>query len=173
MKPLNMGAVRPPISFAAKNPRFASNFPQGTDQLWMADLKACRHGIQCEVFEGILFVESNGTAFIYGMEFDDGYPLGLREELALKQQSFIQFLRNETRQDNDALGLAAVIFSGHEYAVEGKATAAYVAARNTSLMMGVGYCDSDDKYNLIALYPAEEGWLEAARSTLSFDELGK
>ena len=64
---MNLSAVRPPIAFAAKNARFVSNFPQGSDELWMADLKACRHDVQCEVFEDILFVESNGTAFVYGI----------------------------------------------------------------------------------------------------------
>ena len=168
---MNVGAVRPPIAFAAKNARFVSNFPQGSDELWMADLKACRHDVQCEVFEDILFVESNGTAFIYGIEFEDGCPKGLKPELALKQQSFIQFLRDETRRDNDALGLAALIFTGHEYSTEGKATAAYIAARNTSLVMGVGYRNNDGKYELIGIDPEEDSWLESARSILPFDEL--
>ena len=168
---MNFGAVRPPIAFAAKNARFVSNFPQGSDELWMADLKACRHDVQCEVFEDILFVESNGTAFIYGIEFEDGCPKGLKPELALKQQSFIQFLRDETRRDNDALGLAALIFTGHEYSTEGKATAAYIAARGASLVMGVGYRNNDGKYELIGLDPEEDSWLESARSILPFDEL--
>ena len=168
---MNVGAVRPPIAFAAKNARFVSNFPQGSDELWMADLKACRHDVQCEVFEDILFVESNGTAFVYGIEFEDGYPQGLKPELALKQQSFIQFLRDETRRDNDALGLAALIFTGHEYSTEGKATAAYIAARGVSLVMGVGYRNNDGKYELIGLEPEEDSWLESARSILPFDEL--
>lgn len=170
---MNMNAVRPPIAFAAKNARFVSNFPQGPDELWMADLKACRHDVQCEVFEDILFVESNGTAFVYGIEFEDGYPKGLKPELALKQQSFIQFLRDETRRDNDALGLVALIFTGHEYSTEGKAIAAYIAARGTSLVMGVGYRDNAGKYELIGLDPEEDSWIESARSTLSFDELGQ
>lgn len=173
MNPLNMRAVRPPISFAAKNARFVSNFPQGPDELWMADLKACRHGVQCEVFEDILFVESNGTAFIYGIEFEDGYPKGLKPEPALKQQSFIQFLRDETRRDNDALGFTALIFTGHEYATEGKATAAYIAARDTALVMGVGHRDNGGKYDLIALDASEDGWLESACSTPPFDEPGQ
>ena len=139
----------------------------------MADLKACRHGVPCEVFEDILFVESNGTAFIYGIEFEDGYPKGLKPELALKQQSFIQFLRDETRRDNDALGLTALIFTGHEYATESMATAAYIAARETVLVMGVGYRDNGGKYDLISLDASEDGWLESARSTLPFDELGQ
>ncbi len=168
---MNFGAVRPPIAFAAKNARFVSNFPQGPDELWMADLKACRHDVQCEVFEDILFVESNGTAFVYGIEFEDGYPKGLKPELALKQQSFIQFLRDETRRDNDALGLATLIFTGHEYSTEGKATAAYIAARGASLVMGVGYRNSDGKYELIGLDLEEDSWLESARSILPFDEL--
>ena len=168
---MNLSAVRPPIAFAAKNARFVSNFPQGSDELWMADLKACRHDVQCEVFEDILFVESNGTAFIYGIEFEDGCPKGLKPELALKQQSFIQFLRDETRRDNDALGLAALIFTGHEYSTEGKATAAYIVARGASLVMGVGYRNNDGKYELIGLDPEEDSWLESARSILPFDEL--
>lgn len=161
-----------PIAFAARSPRFVSNFPDGSDQLWMADVKACRDG-GCEVFEEVLFVESNGTAFIYGIEFEDGYPKGLKPDLALKQQSFIQFLRDETRRDNDALGLTALIFRGHEYSTECKATAAYIAARGTSLVMGVGYRDNGGKYELIGLDPEEDSWLESARSTLSFDELGQ
>lgn len=170
---MNLSAVRPPIAFAAKNARFVSNFPQGPDELWMADLKACRHDVQCEVFEDILFVESNGTALIYGIEFEDGYPKGLKPELALKQQSFISFLRHETRRDNDALGLTALIFTGHEYSTEGKASAAYIAARDTALLMGVGYRNNDGKYELIALDPEEDSWLESARSILPFDELGQ
>lgn len=168
---MNFGAVRPPIAFAAKNARFVSNFPDGPDELWMADLKACRHDVQCEVFEDILFVESNGMAFVYGIEFEDEYPKDLLPELALKQQSFIQFLRDETRRDNDALGLAALIFTGHEYSTEGKATAAYIAARGASLVMGVGYRNNDGKYELIGLDPEEDSWLESARSILPFDEL--
>ncbi|GAM52505.1 hypothetical protein [Mycoavidus cysteinexigens] len=36
MNLLNMSAVRLPISFAAKNAQFVSNFPQGPDELWMS-----------------------------------------------------------------------------------------------------------------------------------------
>ena len=69
---MNLSAVRPPIAFAAKNARFVPNFPQGSDELWMADLKACRHEVQCEVFEAILFVQPHGTAFAYGLDSGDG-----------------------------------------------------------------------------------------------------
>lgn len=137
----------------------------------MADLKACRHDVQCEVFKDILFVESNGTAFVFGIEFENGYPEGLKPDLALKQQSFIQFLRDETRRDNDALALTALIFTGHGYSTEGKATAAYIAARGASLVLGVGYRDNDGKYELIGLDPQEDSWLESARTILPFDEL--
>lgn len=173
MKSMNLSAVRPPIAFAAKNPRFVSDFPQGPDQLWMADLKACRYGIQCQIFEEVLFVESNGAALIYGIEYEDGYPKGLEKEQALKQQAFIRFLREETRQDNEVLGLMALVFTGHEYATEGKATAAYLAVRDTSLLMGVGYRDNNGMYDLIALDPDENGWIESARATMPFDQLDK
>lgn len=154
---INMSAVRPPVAFAAKNARFFSKFPQGPDELWMADLEVCRHDVRREVFEDILFIESGGTAFIYGIEFEDGYPKELEPDLALKQQSFIQFLRGETRLKNDALGPIAMIFAGHEYLAEGKATAAYIVARGAALMMGIGYRNNDGKYELIGIDP-EEFW---------------
>lgn len=170
----NLNAVRPPIAFAAKNVRFVSNFPQGPQKLWMADLKACRHEVQCEVFKDILFVEEEGTAFIYGIESEDGCPKEFYPvEAVLKQQSFIEFLRRETLLDNTGLGGLHVIFGGHEYSTEGKATAAYIAARGASLMMGVGYMDNSGKYQRIALDPQEDGFLECARNARSFDELGR
>lgn len=135
-------------------------------------MKACRHGVQCAVFEEVLFVESNGTAFIYGIEFEDGYPKGLNAELAEKQRAFIQFLREETRLRNQAVGVLSALFSGHEYSCEGKATAAYIAARETSLMMGIGYRSAEGEYELIAIDPEKDSWLESARGTLPFDELG-
>jgi hypothetical protein len=171
MDQLNVGAIKPPIAIAAKAPRFVSAFPEGKDQLWVADVKACRHGVQCDVFEDVLFVESNGRAFIYGIEFEDGYPKGLRPELAEKQRAFIQFLRDETRQDNNALGPTSAVFRGHEYSSEGKATAAYIAARETDLMIGVGYRNDEGEYELVGLDTSDGSWLEAARCTLPFDEL--
>jgi hypothetical protein len=64
LNPINLSKAQPPIAFAAANVRFLSQFSDGTDELWSADIKACRHGTLCEVFEGILFVESSrsGTA---------------------------------------------------------------------------------------------------------------
>ena len=77
---MNLSKAQPPITFAAANVRFLSKFPDGSDELWSTDIKACRHGALCEVFEGILFVEStrsgHGTAHIFGIEFEDGYPKG-------------------------------------------------------------------------------------------------
>lgn len=161
-----------PIAFAARNPRFVSSFPDGSDQLWMADMKACCDG-WCEVFEDVLFVESNGTAFIYGVEFEDGYPKGLNSELALRQQALILFLRHATKLDNEEFGMLAALFDGHEYRNEGKATAAYVAQRDIPLMMGIGYCSAAGNYELIGIDPNDGGWLETAEATLPFDALGQ
>ena len=76
LNPINLSKAQPPITFAAVNARFLSQFPDGADELWSADIKACRHGALCEVFESILFVEStrsgHGTAHIFGIEFADG-----------------------------------------------------------------------------------------------------
>lgn len=153
---VNPNAIMMPMLFTANNARFASHFPYGTDELWMADLIASRNSEQCGVFENVLFVETDGIAYIYGIEFEDGYPKGLMPDLALKQQSFIQFLRDETRRKNESLGALSLIFSGHEYSTEGRATAAYIAARDAALMMGVGYRNNDGKYEMIAIDPESE-----------------
>lgn len=164
---------KPPLAVAVKNARFVSRFPQDRGELWTADLKLC-WGSDCQVFKDILFGESDGTAFILGIEFEDGYPKGLKPaELALKQQSFIKFLRDETCRRNNALGAVSLIFSGHEYSAEARATAAYIVARGISSVMGIGYRDSGGKYELVGIDPEEDGWLEDARSIRPFDELGK
>lgn len=162
-----------PISFSVRGSKFVCDFPSGPDKLWMADVKACRHGIRCDVFDDVLFVESNGTAFIYGIEFEDGRVPSLKPEVAAKQQAFVQFLRDETERDNLALGILAAVFDGHEYSSEGKATAAYIVQRNVPLAMGVGYRDKDGSYTRIAITDVEDGWLEGARSIIPFDELGQ
>ncbi|AXW48538.1 hypothetical protein CJO91_13055 [Ralstonia solanacearum] len=48
--------TRPPITLEAANARILTLFPDCADELWSADIKACRHGVMCEVFVGILFV---------------------------------------------------------------------------------------------------------------------
>lgn len=149
----------PLITITATNARFVSKFPQGPDELWMADLKVCRHDALSKDFERVLFVESMGMAYIYGIEFEDGYPMGLNAGWALEQQSFIRFLREETRRDNDALGVAAPLFTGYQYSTEGHATAAYVAARGVPLVVGVGYRDNNGKYELLGVDPEDHGWL--------------
>lgn len=173
LNPINLSKAQPPIIFAAANAKFLSQFPDGSDELWSADIKACRHGVLCEVFEGILFVEStrsgHGTAHIFGIEFADGYPKGVNPALAVKQQAFIEFLRRENAKDDEVLGWTRKLFTGHEYATEGKATAVYLAVRESKLYIGVGYRNEAGEYELVAV--ESESWVEAAG--LSFDELGK
>lgn len=166
-----MQSFKPPIVFAAKAPRLVMKFPDGPDQLWQADLKASRHGVQCDVFKGVYFVESNGTAFVYGIEFEDGYPQGFQDDLARKQQAFVQYLRAETRQDNDSMGLISRLFHGYAYVCEGKATAAYIAARATDLAMGVGYWSDTGAYELVKIEAEEATWVADARCTVPFEQL--
>lgn len=174
-KPMNLSKAQPPIAFAATNAKFHSKFPDGSDELWSADIKASRHGMLCEVFKSIFFVESSrseqGTAHIFGIEFEDGYPKSFNPALADKQQAFIRFLRDENAKDDGVMGWTRKIFTGHEYACEGKATAAYLATRDTKLNMGVGYRNDDGEYQLEAV--DSEEWLENARAILPFDELGR
>ena len=150
-----------PLLFSVSEPEFLSKFPDGTDQLWRADLKATRGGEQLANFTGILFVESKGTAFIYGIEFEDGYAKGLKStELAKQQQAFIQFLRDQTRLKNLALGILGSIFEGHEYACEHRATAAYVQARAEPLGIGVGFLNAAGQYELIKTEPEADSWAQ-------------
>lgn len=173
LQPLNLSKAQPPVAFAAANVRFLSKFPDGPDELWSADIKACRHGVMCEVFEDILFVEStrsgHGTAHIFGIEFEDGRPRNFNAERAAKQQAFIDFLRAENAKDNEVLGWTRKVFTGHEYAAEGKATAAYLAVRESKLHIGVGYRNDAGEYELLAV--ESESWVDA--TGLPFDELGK
>ena len=60
---MNLSAVRPPIAFAAKNARFVSNFPQGSDELWMADLKACR-----QLVMGVGYRNNDGKYELIGID---------------------------------------------------------------------------------------------------------
>lgn len=162
----------PPLAFAVRATEFVSTFPDGQDQLWRADVKACRNKVRCEIFRDVLFVESNGTAFIYGIEFEDGIPPELHPDLAKKQQHFIQFLRDQTRQDNEALGALAGLFDGHEYSSEAKATAAYIVKRPADLVIGLGYHNTDGDYERISIEADDDSWLTMARGTVPFDELG-
>jgi len=164
LNPVNLSKANPPITFIATNVRFLSQFPDGSDELWSADIKTKRHGVRSEVFKDILFVEStrsgHGTAHIFGIEFADGYPRGLNSELAARQKAFIKFLRTENAKDDEALGWTRKLFTGHEYACEGKATAAYLAIRKSNLHIGIGYRNDAGEYELVAV--ESESWVEAA-----------
>ena len=74
-----------------------------------------------------------------------------------------------TPKDDEVLGWTRKLFTGHEYAAEGKATAAYLAVRDSKLHIGVGYRNDAGEYELVAI--ESESWVEAAG--LPFDELGK
>ncbi|KQW02896.1 hypothetical protein [Rhizobacter sp. Root1221] len=81
----------------------------------------------------------HGTGHIFGIEFKDGYTKGRNPALAVKQQAFIEFLRGENAKDDEVLCWTRKLFTVHEYAAEGKATAAYLAVRESKLHIGVGY----------------------------------
>lgn len=140
-----------PVVFDVANVRFVATFPNDPAQVWSADVTARRSGGETSLFESILFVETDDTASIYGAECKDGRPEFLREDLATKQQKFIEFLRNATASDNTTLGPMHVIFTGHEYSNELKATRAYLEARSSDLDIGVGYVNGEGDYVLLAV----------------------
>lgn len=97
--------------FAASDPRMLGKFPDSNvDELWVADIKACLPGGDCRVFRSVMFVESNGAAFIFGIEHEDGRPRGVKVELAERQQLFIDFLREQNEISDLAMGGLRALF---------------------------------------------------------------
>lgn len=93
---------------SASNPRFAGNSP-GSDheELWRADIKACAPGGECRIFKDVLFVESQETVYLYGLEHEDGRPKELKAEQTDPQQLFVEFVRKQTELTLAMMGLLA------------------------------------------------------------------
>jgi hypothetical protein len=160
-------------AFAVSNPRLASNFPDNNlQELWIADVKACVPRGECRVFRDVMFVESQGAAYIFGIEHEDGRPRGVKAELAERQQVFIDFLRQQNEIMDRAMGGLAAIFQGSEYASQAKVTAAYMIHREHLTDLAVGYRNREGEY-VCEKFEDETGFLENARATLSFDELDR
>lgn len=163
--------LRAATAYAASIPRLVGKFPDNNvDELWIADIKACASGRDCEVFREVMFVESNGAAFIFGIEHEDGRPRGVEAELADRQQRFIDFLREQNEISDLAMGGLRAIFQGSEYASQARATAAYMIHREHLTNLALGYRNRKGEY-VCEKFEDEDGFLESARATLPFDEL--
>jgi len=160
------------IAFGVKDLRPVGGLRKGARNLWSAQVKAVRPGLFCRMFSNIFFAESHNTAYIFGIEMQDGRPADLPDDLADLQQQFIYFLREQTRIDSVALGWIADAFEGSEYGCEGAVTAAYVVARNSPLHLGIGYQAASGAYKLVGVNCTDE-LVADARTTLPFDELDK
>lgn len=168
-----MNTIALPIAFAATNCTFVATAPNGTEQYWSADVKAVRRGLFVKIFSGILFVETPGEmAFLAGIESADGVDRHIKSEAAAKQLEFITFLREENKRNDNVLGLAVGLFQREEYEAEGKATAAYMAARSLTHTFGVGYTDSAGQYNLIGIVPGDDSGFDGTRY-VPFEQLGE
>lgn len=164
-------SIRPATIYVATNLRFLGKFPDNSvDELWIADVKACARIGECLVFKSIMFVESNGTAFIFGIEREDGRPQGVKAELAERQQMFIDYLREQNEMVNLALGGLTAIFEGSEYASQARVTAAYMIHREGLTDLALGYRNRDGEY-VCERFENEHRFLENARATSSFKEL--
>ena len=160
-------------AYAASAPRMVGKFPDSdVDELWIADIKACVPAGKCQLFRDVMFVESNGAAYIFGIEHEDGRPRGVKAELAERQQIFIDFLRKQNEIMDCALGVLAAIFQGSEYASQAKATAAYMIHREQLTDLALGYRNREGEY-VCEKFEKEHGFLENARAILSFDELDR
>ena len=173
---MDMSKFLPPLGFGVKNLQFVKKTEDGYEAFWMADVKVKRMDGDARIFEKIIFFEQKGNAAIHGMEYEDGYPLGLMADFAIKQQEFIQFLRDENQRVKESRGLIANLFEGNEYAQQARVIASYIVQREVKLNIGVG-CTNEKtgKYELFAVDSEEDGannWIEDAKSRLSFDELG-
>jgi len=160
-------------AFAATNPRFAGKFPDNSvDELWIADIKACVPRGSCQVFTEVMFVESQGAVYIFGIENEDGRPRGVRVELAERQQAFIDYLREQNEIMDRAVGGLGALFQGSEYASEARVTAAYMIHREHLTYLALGYRSREGDY-LREKFDSKNEFLENARSMLSFDELDR
>lgn len=172
MPDLHENVVHTPITFGVKTPRHLGTLPGGRGDVWSADVKAVRTGQFCKLFPNVLFAEKDDLVYVLGIEAPDGRSAVLRADLANHQQQFILFLRAQTSLDARALGLMARAFDGYEYGSEGSVTAAYAAARQVPLHLGVGYVAESGDYELIGIHQSDE-LIADARSTLPFDELNE
>lgn len=160
-------------TFAASSPRFAGKFPDSNvDELWITDIKACVPAGECRVFSDVMFVESHGTAYIFGIEHEDGRPRGVKAEFAEGQKIFIDFLREQNELMDRSMGGLAGIFQGSEYASQAKATAAYMIHREQLTDLALGYRNRAGEY-VCEKFEEDHGFLENARAILSFDELDR
>lgn len=101
-------SITPATIYSASNPHFAWCFPNSQhDELWLADIKACVPGGACRVFKDVLFVESQETTYLYGLEHEDGRPKGLKAEVVDPQQLFVDFVREQTELTLARMGLLA------------------------------------------------------------------
>jgi hypothetical protein len=166
-------ALLPAIAYAASTPRLAVKFPDSnSDELWIADIKACNPEGKCQVFRDVMFVESQGATYIFGIEHEDGLPRGVRNELAEQQQFFIEFLRHQNEAWDRALGGRSAMFPGSEYASQLKVSAAYMVQREHLVDVILGYHNRQGEYVVEMLEDSGE-FLAHARSVLSFDELDR
>ena len=117
-----------------------------------------------------MFVESNGAAFIFGIEHEDGRPHGVKVELAERQQLFIDFLREQNEISDLAMGGLRALFQGSEYASQARATAAYMIHRKHLTDLALGYRDREREY-VCEKFEDEDRFLESVRASLPFDDL--
>jgi len=164
-------STTPATIYSASNPRYAGRFPDSQhDELWLADIKACKPGGSCRLFKDVMFVESQETVYLYGLEHEDGRPRELKRELADPQQLFIGFVREQTELTLARMGLLAPVFNGAEYACQARVTAAYMIHRENLRYLAFGYHNREGEYVREKLEEPED-WLDNARAIRSFDEL--
>lgn len=160
-------------AFASSTPRLAAKFPDNDlEELWVADIKACVSRGACKVFKDVMFVESKGAAYIFGIENEDGRPRGVKAELAERQQAFIDFLREQNEIMDRAVGGFGAIFQGSEYVSEAKVTAAYMIHRDHLTYLALGYRSREGEY-VREKFDDQNEFLENARATLSYDEMDR
>ena len=145
--------LQPHMEFAVCDCRRVSAPLGCLGELWAARIKACRHGLSCEVFDAVYFYELNGIAFVVGTESKRGVQIGLSPVEASKQRNFIKYLRNQTYRESKAMGPLASIFSGPGCSSEARATASYVAQRVVRLKMGVGCFVTPEHYEVATIDP--------------------
>lgn len=144
-----------PFTVEAADVKLLAAFPGSDEELWAADIQISRSGSSCQLFKSVLFVEGSGVASIYGIASPDGYPKGLVQGLALRQQAFIAFLRGESARNERLFGPTVRIFSSYGYSCELLVTRAYLLARDSQLDAGIGFHDTTAREYILRIVKAE------------------
>jgi hypothetical protein len=117
---------------------------------WTADIAVFQGDVVLASFKSITFIESDGVAFIAGIEEPSGVSERFYVSDPTEQKSLIDYLRNASMEILGAY--PAGLFDNLEYYYENLATSMYIHARGISAEAAFGFWDGDT-FDRISITP--------------------